>query len=116
MSTTSEPIVGGRAAAQALSVHLANVTAVHHCHTPVIDFQDWEHATGVWAMEDNLFWTRSGEKQWLRASAYETYVRGGDGPMALYSSQTRTYARRNIPGRIRDGRGLLGENLLVGVG
>ena len=36
MSLSSEPIAGGNAAAQALSVQLANVTTVHHCHTPVI--------------------------------------------------------------------------------
>uniref|UniRef100_UPI003F961300 nuclear transport factor 2 family protein n=1 Tax=Mycobacterium sp. TaxID=1785 RepID=UPI003F961300 len=66
MSIVSEPIVGGNAAAEALSVQLANVTIVHHSHTPVIDFQDGDNATGVWAMEDNLFWMRNGEKQWLR--------------------------------------------------
>jgi hypothetical protein len=77
MSISAEPIVGGQAAADALSVLLANVTTVHHCHTPVIDFQDRDNATGVWAMEDNLFWTRSGEKQWLRGFGFyhETYVR-----------------------------------------
>lgn len=34
MSISSEPIVGGSSAAQALSVQLANVIIVHHCHTP----------------------------------------------------------------------------------
>jgi hypothetical protein len=43
---------------------VARFTTVHPCHTPVIDFQDRDHATGVWAMEDNLFWNRNGEKQW----------------------------------------------------
>ena len=31
----------------------ANVTTVHHSHTPVIDFQHWDNSTGVSAMEDN---------------------------------------------------------------
>ena len=36
----------------------------------MIEFQDRTHATGVWAMEDNLFWTRNGEKQWLRGFGF----------------------------------------------
>lgn len=63
MSIGDKPIVGGQAAADQLAVQLANVTTVHHCHTPVIEFQDRNNATGVWAMEDNLFWLRNGEKQ-----------------------------------------------------
>ena len=81
MSIGPEPVVGGRAAADALTVQLANVTTVHHCHTPVIEFQNRTHATGVWAMEDNLFWRRGGERQWLRGYGFyhESYVRGADG-------------------------------------
>src|SRR5882724_5258451 len=61
VSISATPIVGGKAAADAIAVQLANVTTVHHSHTPVVDFQDPTHATGVWAMEDNLFWKRDGE-------------------------------------------------------
>jgi ketosteroid isomerase-like protein len=46
MSISAKPIIGGRAAADALAIQLANVTTVHHCHTPVIEFQDRNHATG----------------------------------------------------------------------
>jgi hypothetical protein len=53
-------------------VQLANITTVHHSHTPVVGFQGRDNATGVWAMEDN----------------HETYVRG--------ESETRTHARRNV--------------------
>ncbi len=77
----AHPITGGRAAADAIAKQLENVSTVHHCHTPVIEFQDRDHATGVWAMEDNLFWHRNGQKEWLRGYGfyYETYVRGADG-------------------------------------
>src|SRR5579872_5294672 len=77
----NQKAVGGKAAAAALAVQLANVTTVHHSHSPVIAFQDRDHATGVWAMEDNLFWYRNGAKQWLRGFGFyhETYVRGADG-------------------------------------
>ena len=80
-SIADDPIVGGRAAADALAAHLANVVTVHHCHTPVITFTDRDNATGVWAKEDNLFWHRGGERQWLRGFGFyhETYVRGADG-------------------------------------
>ena len=70
MSITANPIVGGKAAAEQLAVQMANVTTVHHCHTPVVTFQDRNNATGVWAMEDNLFWSRNGEKQWLRGFGF----------------------------------------------
>jgi ketosteroid isomerase-like protein len=117
MSIASRPVVGGKAAAEALSVLLAKVTTVHHCHTPVIDFQDSEHATGVWAMEDNLFWTRNGDKQWLRGYGFyhETYVHGGDGQWrCCYRKLQRTHAETS-PGASIMAADFSGENLLVGV-
>jgi ketosteroid isomerase-like protein len=118
MSISTNPIIGGRAAADALAIQLANVTTVHHCHTPVIDFTDRDHATGVWAMEDNLFWLRQGEKQWLRGFGFyhESYVRGADGQWRFsYRKLERTHAETS------SGASLLaadtsGENTLVGVG
>lgn len=77
MSIGSEPIVGGRAAADQLAVQMAGVTTVHHCHTPVIEFQDRTNATGVWAMEDNLFWYRNGERHGCAVSASTTKPTSG---------------------------------------
>ncbi len=117
MSIGSEPIIGGSSAAQALSVQLANVTTVHHCHTPVIEFEDRDHATGVWAMEDNLFWTRNGEKQWLRGYGFyhETYLRGLDGRWRFsYRKLERTHAETS-PGASIMAADHSGENLRVGV-
>jgi hypothetical protein len=116
MSISSKPIVGGRAAADALVVQLANVTTIHHCHTPVIDFQDRGHATGVWAMEDNLFWTRKGEKQWLRGFGFyhETYVKGADGQWRFsYRKLNRTHAETS-PGAAAIAADFSGENAFVG--
>jgi hypothetical protein len=118
MSIKAEPIVGGRAAADALAVLLANVTTVHHCHTPVIEFQDRDNATGVWAMEDNLFWTRNGDKQWLRGFGFyrETYVKGADGQWRFsYRKLDRTHAETS-PGAAVLAADQSGENLLVGNG
>jgi len=116
MSISANPIVGGRAAADQLAVQLANVTTVHHCHTPVIEFQDRDHATGVWAMEDNLFWTRNGEKQWLRGFGFyrETYVRGADGQWRFsYRKLERTHAETS-PGAASIAADFSGENAMVG--
>lgn len=118
MSIGDKPLVGGRAAADALAVLMANVTTVHHCHTPVIEFQDRDHATGVWAMEDNLFWHRNGEKQWLRGFGFyhERYVRGHDGQWRFsYRKLERTHAETSPGAEILavDGSG---ENPRFGLG
>ncbi len=110
---------GGKAAAAAaaLEVQMANVTTVHHSHSPVIEFQDAEHATGVWAMEDNLFWRRNGEKQWLRGFGFyhETYVREGDGQWRFtHRRLERTHAETS-PGATSIAADFSGENLLVGI-
>lgn len=118
VSIGATPIVGGQAAAAALAVQLANVTTVHHSHTPVIEFQDRNHATGVWAMEDNLFWKRNGEKQWLRGFGFyhERYVRGADGQWRFtYRKLERTHAETS-PGASSIAVDLSGENAILGSG
>jgi ketosteroid isomerase-like protein len=117
MSIGAEPIVGGQAAADQLSVQMAGVTTVHHCHTPVITFQDRNHATGVWAMEDNLFWYRNGEKQWLRGFGFyhETYVRADDGEWRFsYRRLERTHAETS-PGASLIAADFSGENAFIAV-
>ena len=117
VSIGDRPIVGGRAAADALATRLANVTTVHHCHTPVVDFEDRDHATGVWAMEDNLFWRRDGEKQWLRGFGFyhERYVREADGEWRFsYRRLERTHAETS-PGASLLGADASGENAILGL-
>lgn len=116
VSIGAEPIVGGRAAADQLAVQLNNVTTVHHCHTPVIEFTDRRNATGVWAMEDNLFWTRDGAKQWLRGFGFyhETYVKEEDGQWRFsYRKLERTHAETS-PGASSIAADFSGENAIVG--
>jgi ketosteroid isomerase-like protein len=116
MSIGPNPIVGGRAAADQNAKQLENVTTVHHCHTPVIEFQNRNSATGVWAMEDNLFWLRNGEKQWLRGFGFyhETYVKGEDGRWRFsYRKLHRTHAETS-PGASLLAHDDSGENNLVG--
>ena len=117
VSIENKQIIGGRAAADALAVRLRNVTTVHHSHTSVIDFQDRDHATGVWAMEDNLFWKRNGEKQWVRGFGFyhERYVRGADGQWRFsYRKLERTHAETS-PGATLLAADVSGENAIVGV-
>ena len=117
VSIGDRQIVGGLAAADALAIRLANVTTVHHCHTPVIDFEDRDHATGVWAMEDNLFWRRDGEKQWLRGFGFyhERYVREADGEWRFsYRRLERTHAETS-PGASLLAADSSGENPIVGI-
>jgi ketosteroid isomerase-like protein len=117
MSIGATPIVGGQAAAAALAVQLANVATVHHSHSPVIDFQDRTHATGVWAMEDNLFWKRHGEKQWLRGFGFyhERYARHADGRWRFtYRRLERTHAETS-PGATSIAADFSGENFSVGI-
>ena len=117
MSIEQQQIIGGKAAANALAVRLANVTTVHHSHTPVIEFQDQSHAAGVWAMEDNLFWKRNGKKQWLRGYGFyhENYVKGADGKWRFsYRRLERTHAETS-PGASSIAADFSGENAIVGV-
>jgi hypothetical protein len=117
VSIADQPIIGGQAAAQALAVRLANVTTVHHSHSPVIDFQSPDRATGVWAMEDNLFWKRNGEKQWVRGFGFyrETYARGADAEWRFsYRQLERTHAETS-PGASLLAADYSGENGIVGV-
>lgn len=118
VSIGDNPIVGGKAAAAAIAKQLENVTTVHHSHSPVIEFQDRDHATGVWAMEDNLFWKRNGEKQWLRGFGFyrETYLRGADGKWRFsYRKLERTHAETS-PGATLIAADTAGENAHLGVG
>jgi ketosteroid isomerase-like protein len=117
MSIGPNPIKGGRAAADANARQLANVTSVHHCHTPVIEFQDRTHATGVWAMEDNLFWQRNGQKEWLRGYGFyhETYVRGADGQWRFSYRKLERLHVETSPGASGLAHDVSGENFLVGV-
>lgn len=49
-------IMRGRdAILQAVSKAVGTTITVHHGHAPVIDLHSEDEATGIWALEDNLF-------------------------------------------------------------
>jgi hypothetical protein len=47
---------GNREIAAFVRGSIDNVTTVHHGHTPEIDVTSPTNATGIWAMEDHLWW------------------------------------------------------------
>ena len=49
--------------------------SVHHSHTADISFQTPTRATGIWPMEDNIFWKEGRQEHWLHGLGFyhETY-------------------------------------------
>lgn len=60
---------------------IGDVTTVHHGHMPEINFIDDDHATGIWAMEDELWWPEGSPIKYLHGYGHyrETYVRTTSG-------------------------------------
>lgn len=51
-----EPYVGITAIIELIAPLLDGVRTIHHGHMPIIDILSADRATGIWAMEDVLFW------------------------------------------------------------
>jgi uncharacterized protein (TIGR02246 family) len=76
------PLVEGRDAfLEFLEPTLADVTTVHHGHMPEIELTSETTATGIWAMEDHLWWPEGSPLQHLHGYGHyhETYVKLADG-------------------------------------
>jgi hypothetical protein len=78
---------------------MANVTSVHHSHTPEITFESPTTARGIWAMEDNLFWKQGADDHWLRGFGYyhETYE-NRDGAWVFTSRRLERLHVQTSPG------------------
>ena len=46
---------------------MANLTTLHHSHTPEITFDSPTVARCIWAMEGMSFWQQDGEDHWFQA-------------------------------------------------
>ena len=84
IDTTQEgsPIVEGqRAFREYLEPLLEGVKTVHHGHTSEIELTGPETATGVWAMEDKLWWPaeKGGMHLFGTGFYFEQYRKGPDG-------------------------------------
>lgn len=56
------------------------MVSVHHVHSQEIVLTSATTATGIWAMEDRLYWTWNGRDHWLHGFGFyhETYRKQGD--------------------------------------
>jgi hypothetical protein len=75
--------------------------SVHHSHTPEITFESPTKATGIWAMEDNIFWKQGDEEHWLNGFGfyYETYELR-DGKWLFTSRRLKRTHVRTSPGAV----------------
>jgi len=78
----SENLSSGRSAGRdamtrQIARNLADICTVHHSHSPIIEFQDSENATGIWGLDDNQLWREKGELKTLWGAGYyhEKYVK-----------------------------------------
>lgn len=77
---------------------MADNITVHHSHTPQITFESPTRATGIWGMEDNIFWKQGDEEHWLQGFGFyhETYEKR-DGSWLFTSRQLkRTHVRTSV--------------------
>lgn len=73
-----------RALADLLRAHYRRCITVHHGHTPEIELDGPEHASGIWAMEDQRFFEADDPSAPFASAIgsghyHETYVRGPEG-------------------------------------
>lgn len=99
------PIVGRDAIAERLAAQLQNRTTVHHVHAPEIEIISTTTATGIWPMEDMLWWEENGKKRWLHGYGHyhETYEKVDSHWLIKSRSLTRI--------RVDTGEGVRGDPL-----
>lgn len=66
---------GAKANTDRLADLFVGVQTIHHVHTAEIELTSPASATGIWAMEDYLYWKQGGDDHWLHGFGfyYETY-------------------------------------------
>ncbi len=76
----ANPVVGGEAIAARLAQQLEGRTTAHHIHEPEIDITSDTTASGIWPMEDQLWWNEGDEEHWIHGVGHyhETYEKVGD--------------------------------------
>jgi hypothetical protein len=90
---------GNREIAAFVRASIDEVTTVHHGHTPEIDVTSSTSATGIWAMEDHLWWPEGSpiSKMHGYGHYHETYEKL-DGRW-LITSTTLTRLRTDVQTR-----------------
>lgn len=80
---------------------LEGVTTIHHSHTPDITFQSRVKASGIWAMEDNLYWMQGDQEHWLHGYGFyhETYEKR-NGQWVFTTRQLKRICVKMSPGAV----------------
>ncbi|WP_305093014.1 nuclear transport factor 2 family protein [Prescottella sp. R16] len=91
---TGGRVVGREALTKAISGMLGGptpVTTAHHGHTPEITLTSDTTATGIWPMEDELWWTNGDVEEHLHGYGHyhEEYRKVGDRWLISYRALTR---------------------------
>ena len=53
-----------------LADFVTGMVTVHHVHSYEIEFQSDTEATGIWCMEDRLWWLQAEQPHWLHGFGY----------------------------------------------
>lgn len=90
---------GNQAIADFVKSHVDSVVTVHHGHTPEIEITSPTTATGIWAMEDHLWWPEGSPLSTMHGYGHyrETYeLVPNDEGQAEWRIQTLTLTRLRI--------------------
>ncbi|MCU1396623.1 MAG: hypothetical protein JWM34_5051 [Ilumatobacteraceae bacterium] len=76
-----------------LRSNIEAVTTVHHGHMPEITMEGPDRATGIWAMEDELWWPEGSPLKHMHGYGHyhETYARTADGWKIAAMTLTRLH-------------------------
>lgn len=76
-----------------LVANIGDVTTVHHGHMPEIELTSADEATGIWAMEDELWWPEGSPLVHMHGYGHyhETYRKGPDGWRIASMTLTRLH-------------------------
>lgn len=91
------PFTTAAAMIENLRHFLAGMKTVHHSHTPQITFESPTKASGIWSLEDYVFW--EGDDEWMHGFGYyfETYEKR-DGHWVFTSRRLQRTHVRSSPG------------------
>jgi ketosteroid isomerase-like protein len=104
-SHEGSPLLHGRKAfREFLEPILASVLTVHHGHASEITLSGPDTASGVWSMEDHLWWPaeQGGRHLWGTGFYFEQYRKGADGSwrireLILRRTRTEVDGRQTFP-------------------
>lgn len=84
-----------------VSKSMANLTTMHHSHSPEIEFDSPFKARGIWAMTGLSIWQQGQEQHWFRAFGhyFESYEKR-DGRWLFTSRRLDYYHTCRSPGAI----------------